>query len=199
MNRGEKAILIGLIAAVLIAFTGFLDTCDSIDNSVLRLHILANSDSEEDQLVKLKVRDRLLSEVPEMFSESENKSSAIIEAEKHIGEIKQVIASELKENGAEYSFDVEIVDGMYFENREYDGFTMPAGFYSALRITLGNAEGQNWWCVMYPPLCNNSAVKEEAFNEKQKAVLSANSQYEIKFKVCEIYSKAKNKIKKWFS
>lgn len=199
MNRGEKAILIGLVAAVLIAFTGFFDTCDSIDDNVLRLHILANSDSEEDQFLKLKVRDRLLRDVPEMFSKAESKSSAITEAEKHMDEIKQTIEDELRENGAEYGFSVQIVDGMYFENREYDGFTMPAGIYSALRICLGNAEGQNWWCVMYPPLCNCSAIKEEAFDKKQTAVLSANSDYEIKFKVCEIYSKAKKKLKKWFS
>lgn len=183
----------------MLAFTGFADTCDSIDDSVLRLHILANSDSEEDQTVKLKVRDRLLSEVPEMFVSAEDKSSAISQAEMHLDEIKEVIGSVLDENGAEYSFDAEIVEGMYFENREYDGFTMPAGFYSALRITLGEAEGQNWWCVMYPPLCNGSAVKtEDAFNEKQTAVLSANSDYEIKFKVCEWFNKAKRSIEKWF-
>lgn len=199
VNRGEKAVLIGLSVAILLSFTGFAKTCEEIEDNVLRLHILANSDSEEDQRVKLAVRDRLLEDVPELFQEAEDRESAVEAARCTIDKIRDVVADELAVQGADYGFDVEIAENMYFEVREYDGFTMPAGFYSALRITLGRAEGKNWWCVMYPPLCSSAAVKtEEAFDRGQNGVLTANSDYEIKFKFCEILYRAGDTIKKWF-
>ena len=185
-NRAEKAVLIGLVLAICFSFVGFADTCDDIDDSVLRLHILADSDSEEDQRVKLAVRDRLLSDVPQLFADASDRTSAIAAAKEQLVAIRETVADELKKQGATYSFTVEIVDDMYFEQREYDGFTMPAGHYAALRILLGSGEGHNWWCVMYPPLCGSSACRtKDAFPAKQNKVVSSNGKYEIKFKLYE--------------
>lgn len=187
MNKLEKAILMGLILTIGLSMVSFADTCNEINDRVLRLHILANSDSEEDQLVKLAVRDKLLQDVPELFEEAEDKETAIAAATACIGKIEESIRSSLTEQGVEAVFAVEIVENQYFDQREYDTFTMPAGYYAALRVTLGEGAGQNWWCVMYPPLCGKAARAsvEESFTDRQSRLLSSDGKFEIKFRLYE--------------
>jgi len=188
-NRAEKAVLTGFLLAALLSFVGFADTCDALDDNVLRLHILAESDSAEDQRVKLAVRDRLLAESDFLFADAVDCPSAKAAATEKLPQIRLLVADELKKQGATYSFTVEIVESMYFEQREYENFTMPAGEYAALRIVLGKGEGHNWWCVMFPPLCTSAACKTEAIPAKQNKVISQNGKYEIKFKVYEWISR----------
>lgn len=187
MNRLEKAILIGLVMAMCLSMVSFADTCEAIDDRVLRLHILANSDSQEDQTVKLNVRDRLLQDVLELFCEATDKDSAVISAEDQMEKIFRSVSDSLAAQGVSYGFTVEIVDSMYFDQREYDTFTMPAGYYAALRITLGEGEGQNWWCVMYPPLCGRTATAtiEDSFPAEQSRLLSSDGKFEIRFRLYE--------------
>ena len=148
----EISVAVGLVVSMIFSIIGFSADCREIRNNVIRLHILANSDSEEDQRVKLLVRDTLLSCGSELFCGTVNKENA----SEYLAEEKDVLirkANEvLAQNGFDYKADMFLTEE-YFTTREYENFTLPAGEYLALKVILGKGEGHNWWCVMFPPLC----------------------------------------------
>lgn len=198
----EKALLIGFVIAILFSFTSFTAfaaQCEQIPNEVFRLHVLANSDSEEDQALKLKVRDRLLDETGTLFSECTTKEEAMSAAKANIAYLEQVAQDEIYKQGYTYGVTVE-VENIFFDNRQYDDITMPAGNYDALRVLIGEGAGQNWWCVLFPAMCLPAAEKREGMPElddvltdEQMSAVEGN-QYEVKFKTVEIYES----IKSWF-
>ena len=198
----EKALLIGFVIAILFSFTSFTAfaaQCEQIPNEVFRLHVLANSDSEEDQALKLKVRDRLLDETGELFSECTTKEEAMSTAKANISYLEQVAQDEIYKQGYTYDVTVE-VENTFFNNRQYDDITMPAGNYDALRVLIGEGAGQNWWCVLFPAMCLPAAEKREGMPElddvltdEQMSAVEGN-QYEVKFKTVEIYES----IISWF-
>ena len=198
----EKALLIGFVIAILFSFTSFTAfaaQCEQIPNEVFRLHVLANSDSEEDQVLKLKVRDRLLKETGELFSECTTKEEAMSTAKANIVYLEQVAQDEIYKQGYTYDVTVE-VENIFFNNRQYDDITMPAGNYDALRVLIGEGTGENWWCVLFPAMCLPAAEKRDGMPElkdvltdEQMSVVEGN-QYEVKFKTVEIYES----IKSWF-
>lgn len=198
----EKALLIGFVIAILFSFTSFTAfaaQCEQIPNEVFRLHVLANSDSEEDQALKLKVRDRLLKETGELFSECTTKEEAMSTAKANIAYLEQVAQDEIYKQGYTYDVTVE-VENIFFNNRQYDDITMPAGNYDALRVLIGEGTGENWWCVLFPAMCLPAAEKRDGMPElkdvltdEQMSVVEGN-QYEVKFKTVEIYES----IKSWF-
>lgn len=198
----EKALLIGFVIAILFSFTSFTAfaaQCEQIPNEVFRLHVLANSDSEEDQALKLKVRDRLLDETGELFNECTTKEEAMSTAKANIAYLEQVAQDEIYKQGYTYGVTVE-VENIFFNNRQYDDITMPAGNYDALRVLIGEGAGQNWWCVLFPAMCLPAAEKREGMPElddvltdEQMSAVEGN-QYEVKFKTVEIYES----IKSWF-
>ena len=154
----KKIILIIALTIGTVLFTGlgcfmvFAERCEDVRGEVLRLHIPANSDSPEDQAVKLRVRDMVLDEFGSRFSECPELALAEEQAALLIPEIEERCTEYLRENGFSYSARAELVT-MYFTTREYDRLILPAGEYRALRITLGSGEGHNWWCVIFPQLC----------------------------------------------
>ena len=172
-----------------------------IQNSVFRLHVLANSDSEDDQNLKYKVRDNLLKYMNEICGNCKTKQEAITLVEEHKEEFKQIALDTIKEEG--YSYDVNINIGNFeFPTKYYGDISLPAGFYDALRVEIGEAKGQNWWCVMFPPLCfvdissgvvpeESKELIEENLNEEEFALVSDNSNGEIqfKFKLLEFFNK----------
>ena len=148
----ESIVLAGLMFSMVnAAVRRTVSASAQIKTDTLRLHIIANSDSDFDQELKLKVRDRVLEYTGELFAEVSGKTEAEALAEYSSDEIKNIAEDVIAENGADYSVSVEITN-MWFETRSYDGFTLPAGDYDAVRIIIGAGEGHNWWCVMYPPL-----------------------------------------------
>ncbi|MCM1316034.1 MAG: stage II sporulation protein R [Prevotella sp.] len=159
---------------------------DNLRSSVLRLHILAESDSERDQNLKLKVRDEILKSG--ILDGAENLSDAENIAREKIPEIIRISEKTLQENGCNLPVSAEITD-MHFDERVYGNITMPAGDYKALRIKIGSAHGHNWWCVMYPPLCLPAAceVKENPettavfFNEKENDIMKKPEKYRVRF------------------
>lgn len=118
---------------------------------VFRLHVIANSDSEGDQAVKLQVRDAVIQALGEMDG-AQDREQAEAYAARHLDELIAAANRVLAENGFDYSAAAEI-GSFDFPEKEYGGVTFPAGEYRALRVTLGQAQGQNWWCVLFPPLC----------------------------------------------
>lgn len=186
MKINEKALDIALLAgaatAILIAIiTGFVKNCEEMQDKAFRLHILANSDSAADQQLKYEVRDYILSDLSYIFYSCETKDETKRLAERNIGLINDKINDYLKLDGCEYSA-VCTVEKCSFGTRKYGDYTLPAGEYDALKITLGKGEGHNWWCVLFPSLCisavSDSAVLPERTlykEEKQKAQLTADS------------------------
>lgn len=190
------AILVGLVFSIIISSVSvFADTCDDIRHDVLRLHILANSDTQADQQLKLAVRDEILSMDNQLFSEATNLASAKTIAACKIDEIKGAAEREIKAHGYNYNVSIELKN-MYFSTREYDNFTLPAGKYDALRITIGEGKGKNWWCVLYPPLCIPASSKKAEIDDvltgAQTEIVENKSKYKFEFAAVEIYEKLKN-------
>ena len=166
IGRLEMAALIGLVITLGVSsVTGFMQDCTEIRQEVLRIHILADSDQEADQAVKLQVRDAVLEAINQDFSGDGTLEGTIACLEGEMDHIEETANEVLAEAGMLYQAKAELTE-MYFTTREYERngstFSMPAGRYQALRITLGSGEGHNWWCVAYPPMCIDAAVEGEA-------------------------------------
>lgn len=187
MKRIELAIAIGLLCTILLtSFTGFAQQCEEIREEVVRLHILANSDSAQDQRLKLAVRDAILEQTEEFFRQSQSKEQAEALAEQHIEEIRAIAKREIVRQGYDYDVTARIIN-RYFETRVYDGFTMPAGYYDALQLEIGSGEGKNWWCVMFPPMCIPAATADSGMELEDKIRnLGETPQYQPAFAVVEV-------------
>jgi len=196
MRKFELAMLIGMIVAVFSAgFCSFAEDYADITDTVFRLHILANSDSDEDQTLKLKVRDAILEECSFIFENCENAEQSAAAAEKNMELIKSTAEKVIDENNYNYSVNCEITE-MHFDERVYETVTMPAGEYLALRITIGEAAGRNWWCVMFPPLCIPVATENiedyGIFSDEELEMLESPETYECRFYILELLDRLKN-------
>ena len=181
------ALVISFAFTFAISFSGFAAESADIRAKTLRLHILANSDTEEDQALKLAVRDRIIAETDELFSASAEREDAKEQIRQRMPQIQRIAMDEV--SGYGYSVNIEFVN-MFFTTRTYDGVTLPAGKYDALRVVIGAGEGQNWWCVLYPPLCLPSAsggVIDDVLDEGEREVVESSPKYEVRFKVVELW------------
>lgn len=192
MKLIEISMVIGIILTVTLScLMQFKSTYDDLQENVLRMHILANSDSEEDQALKLKVRDALLENSDEIFGDCSNIEEAETYVKEKLDLIQDIAEEVIQENGYDYSVKAQVVN-MEFDDRVYDDLTMPRGFYDAIRITIGEAEGHNWWCVMYPAMCvpaasenDNNNVASDYFDSNTMDMLENHNKYELKFKCVE--------------
>ena len=195
MKGIETILFLGIIFTML---TSMINRTAAIGNEVrsetLRLHIIANSDSEEDQSLKLKVRDAVLESTGELFAEVSGKTEAVTAAKYSSDDIKLIAETVIKENGFDYDVQVEVTE-MWFETRSYDGFTLPAGDYDAVRIIIGEGEGKNWWCVMYPALCIPGA-EESIEKYGNNSGFITGSSIEIRFKIIEFIENIKQLLEK---
>ena len=190
------SVLTALIFAMVISMVPFEAACEDLRENVLRLHIIANSDSKEDQALKIKVRNRILEESLDCFSECSNVDEAIITADINLNVLKNIAREVVKEEGFDYEVDVSIGNSD-FDTRVYDEFTLPAGNYKSLIVKLGNANGKNWWCVIFPSVCvpaaTNSSLSESVGKEGVEIAENA-PKYEMKFKIVEWYEQIKKMI-----
>lgn len=158
---------------------------DSIASSLVRLHVLAHSDSAEEQALKLRVRDAVLEYI-----------SPKLEAAKSTAEARNILKEELEQiglaaSGAAEGRSVSISLGSeHYTTKAYEGFRLPAGRYESLRVVLGEGEGANWWCIVFPPVCL-SAVQAEpvaaAMNKQDYAMLCSQEGWELRFKTVELW------------
>jgi stage II sporulation protein R len=171
----DIALLIGLVLTLLVSdFTAFKQNYDNLQKDVLRMHILANSDSKQDQAVKLKVRDELLKNSEILFEGCDTMEELTARANDVKDKIVEIANGVLAENGFSYTASCEVTN-MEFDDRVYGELTMPAGEYEAVRVTLGNADGKNWWCVMYPPLCIPYVTGFEEIEKPEKDTENTNN------------------------
>ena len=187
-----KSLCIAFVLTVIYSTLPFEAECTEISKETFRLHILANSDSENDQALKIKVRDRVLEYTEDLFNDAKSKIDAEKVIAENIQDINNVAYAEILNNGYNYPVKTEITN-MYFTTRYYDNYTLPSGMYDALRITIGNGKGHNWWCVMYPTICVSPVEEKdekakEAFEEKQYDIVT-NTKLQYKFKIVEIFEK----------
>lgn len=195
MKRLHTAVILGLILAICFGSQGeFAQRLHNLEHSVLRLHILADSDSEEDQALKYKVRDALLEASGELFGGCTTLPEMQERAREQLHTIELLAQKVLLENGCTDSVTAEVTE-MDFPVKQYEKLTMPAGNYCALRILIGEAEGQNWWCVMYPPLCLPAGTEtpEGWFDAETADMLENPEQYEVKFKCVEWFRQLRQK------
>ncbi|WP_040195518.1 stage II sporulation protein R [Candidatus Soleaferrea massiliensis] len=191
MKKLEIALLIGIILTVWLgSIKGFADDCSDIRANTVRLHILANSDSVSDQELKVKVRDRILADCDGLFENVDSKTDAKTAIGESEEQIKALAEDEIQKNGYDYAVEIEYVN-MYFDTKQYTDYTLPAGKYDALRIKIGEAEGHNWWCVMFPPLClpaaENVVKPGDVLSTGAMGVITSNPQVEYRFKIVEIF------------
>lgn len=190
-------VIISLIISIILSNISFASACEYVRENVLRLHILAASDSEADQTLKLKVRDALLKEGADIFDGSVDIDSAEEKIRPKIPFLESVAHRIINENG--YDYDVKItLKREFFKTRTYGKTTLPAGRYLALRVIIENGEGHNWWCVMFPPLCLPAAVgadTEAVLGKKGTRLVSKNPKYEPRFKIVEIIEELRNDIR----
>lgn len=193
-----KSVFTAFVLSFIITQTFFTAQCEEIPENILRLHILANSDSEEDQELKIKVRDHILESAEELFKNANNKTEAVHITRTNLKRIVDDAQQYVYSLGYAYKVSGEIVQDMYFNTRQYDNFTLPAGRYDAFRIIIGKGEGHNWWCVMFPPMCfamaEDNSDLAQVLTEEQMDIAENETKYEYKFKIVEIYNELKEKL-----
>lgn len=195
----EASVLAALFIACILNVSSFSEECRNIRTKMLRMHVIANSDSAEDQELKLKVRDAVLAEGKEIFDGSvtaeEAKDKILPETER----LRKAALDVIEKEGFEY--DVKITVGNeYFNTRTYDNsVTLPAGYYTAVKVIIGEGDGHNWWCVMFPPMCLPAAVKEcelsDVLEKEEVEIVEGGDKYSFKFKIVEIFEKISEKLK----
>lgn len=195
-NYTLKRILVLLFLLTLFIFISAISYVTAVSkdiaDSVFRLHVIANSDSKEDQELKIQVRDELLSYMNTLAKDCSSKEEVVELAKEHQEEFKQIAEQTISKNGFSYPVTIEIGDSD-FPTKTYGDIALPAGTYEALRVQIGEAKGQNWWCVMFPPLCfvdvSSGVVPDESkeeikesLNEEEYSLISQTDDNKINFK-----------------
>ena len=177
-----------MIVAIVISVNDFDSKCENIENSIFRLHVIANSDSNIDQEIKLKVRDAILEKGHELFADKNSKQQAEETVQKNLTLFRKIAEETIRKNGFDYDVTAEIGKSK-FPAKTYGNTTLPAGEYDALRIILGEGKGKNWWCIMFPPLCL-SAAREKVeldgiLSDGEIELVDSNPRFEMRFWIVE--------------
>ena len=190
LKRWELALMLGLLVAV-IGGSWLGREQQALADSVIRFHVIANSDSEADQALKLAVRDRVLVKAEEIYPENATLEQAREALEGQLGVLAAAGRAVVEEQGYDYPVTAQLTD-CWFPTNEYEGFALPAGNYTALRVTIGEGKGQNWWCVAFPPLCLGAASEtveqalEAGYFTPDQGALVTGEGYVLKFKALEL-------------
>ena len=187
----QLSVVLALLICCVANISAFSNQCDGIRNKMLRMHVIANSDSEEDQELKLKVRDAVLIKGKEIFDGSVTADEAEQRIKPYINLLERAAKETILNEG--YNYDVKVtVQDEYFRTRTYNNsVTLPAGYYTAVKVVIGEGKGQNWWCIMFPPMCLPAADAEcninDVLNSHENNIVSNGKKYKLKFKFVEIY------------
>ncbi len=196
-RKVEISLAIGIVTSIIFSVFSFAQTSAQIRESVLRLHVIANSDVSVDQNLKLAVRDAIINEGSLIFDGSINVDNAVERITPEIENITEIAEKVIKNYGFEYNVEVSI-DEEYFETRTYENVTLPAGKYLSLIVRIGEGKGKNWWCVMFPPMCVSAAdendVLKTVLSEEEIKLVNKKPEYEPRFKIIELYEKFRNKL-----
>ncbi len=192
LKTWEIALMFGLLIAV-VAGSWLGREQKELADSVIRFHVIANSDSQADQALKLAVRDRVLARAEAIYPENATLDEAQAALEGHLNLLAAAGREVVEEQGYDYPVSASLED-CWFPTREYEGFALPAGNYTALRVIIGEGKGRNWWCVAFPPLCVGAAsetvdqaLEAGHFTPDQGALVTGDGEgYVLKFKAMEL-------------
>lgn len=197
LKRWELALLFGVLC-ILAAGSWLGEEQQELADSVIRFHVIANSDSREDQALKLAVRDRVLEQAQAVYPENATLPQARAALEGALDQLAQAGQAVVEEQGYDYQVTARM-EQCWFPTKEYNGFALPAGEYTALRVVIGEGQGQNWWCVAFPPLCLgaagetvDTAAQAGYFTPEQVSLVTEeNTGYVLKFKGMELLGELK--------
>ena len=197
----ELALLLAL-AVTLLWGAWSLHRQDDLQEKMIRLHVIANSDSDADQTLKLCVRDAVLCRAEEILRQSADMTEARARLRESLPAIGDAAAQELAAQGSGYAVSVSLED-TEFPRKTYDGFALPAGEYLALRVVIGAGEGRNWWCVVYPPLCTAAACELEGVAleggmtaDDLSLMTGENAGYVLRFRSLELWERLRQLLGK---
>ncbi len=191
MKKSEISIIGGLFLALAISF--FTDSnfqADSIRKQTLRLHVIAQDDSAYSQQVKTQVKDVMVNTAASLYCRAKNYHEAVQITQDNLDYLQQIADNTLENLGAGYKSQCSI-EQFYFDTTEYEDFTMPRGVYTALTVRLGDAQGKNWWCVVYPTLCISTGGQYE---DDDSNTFIETDNFRLKFKTVELWQKMMNLI-----
>ena len=194
-----ELLLLTAVGVFLLSGALSLQTQSALADKVVRLHVLANSDSEADQSLKLTVRDAVLAETEVLLEGVENRDTAAQVLRAQLPQLRRTAERTKAEQGSHYPVEVRL-ETAEFPTKTYDGFALPAGEYLALRVLIGEAAGQNWWCVVFPPLCSAAAseVGETAvaagMSGEQVRLITEEEGYVLKFKCVELWQQLRSRF-----
>lgn len=197
----ELALLLALAVTILWGAAS-LGQQEELGRKVIRLHVIANSDSPEDQALKLRVRDRVLARAQEILEQSADMAQAEQALTAALPELTREARETLAAEGCAQPVQARL-EPAEFPTKDYDGFSLPAGKYLALRVIIGQGAGQNWWCVVFPPLCTAAAsdvpavALDAGLTDQEVALITeADEGYILKFKSVELWQTLKAKLAK---
>lgn len=189
LRRWESALLIGLACAMLWASALGAEQ-DALADKVVRLHVVANSDSEADQTLKLQVRDAILADAASELA-GLSREEALEQLTQDLPRLGKIAAQTVGEQGYDYPVTVSLKEER-FPTKRYDDFALPAGEYMALRVQIGSGEGHNWWCVVFPPLCMGSVEEAAELDDRDRALITGETEgYVVKFRAMELWEEFK--------
>ena len=198
---GEVSLLLAL-AVTMVWGAWSLQEQDALQEKVIRLHVIANSDSQEDQALKLEVRDRVLERATALLEQSSDMLDAKVRLENALPAIETAAQEEISAQGYDYTVSARL-EQTEFPTKLYDGFSLPSGEYLALRVVIGEGAGENWWCVVYPPLCMTAAtdLQETALTmglgeEDISLMTEENTGYVLKFRSVELWENLRQWLQK---
>lgn len=210
LKKWELALILSFFVTLTYA-SAAENTVNDIADNMVRLHIIANSNTDDDQALKLKVRDKVLIYVSNLIKDADSKQEVDGIIENSLSSINIVAEDEIRANGYNYNA-VTTFEREYFPTKYYDNFKLPSGIYKGLKIKIANASGENWWCVVYPSICIGYAsdfdeqfenpditfdkkIESAGITSDEKDFITGDD-YEIKFKTAEIFANVKNSLNK---
>ena len=201
LKKIEIALLVGLVAALLWGAWSASQQ-DALSRKMIRLHVIANSDTQEDQALKLQVRDEILTQATAILEASADMVEAQDVLYASLGELQQTAEAEVRAAGYDYRVSARL-EKTEFPLKTYDGFALPSGQYLALRIVIGDGAGENWWCVVFPPLCTAAATEWEetaadgGLAEEDISLITGETEgYVLKFRSLELWERFRQWLKK---
>lgn len=192
LRQAQKLIIAATTIVFFLGITGFAAKCEDIQKSVLRLHVIANSDSNCDQELKLKVRDAVLQSGKEIFTGSGDRISAEKKILENSDAILKAARGVIKDEGYDYDVRLEITDDN-FPTKTYGDTTLPAGRYRAVKIVIGEGKGHNWWCVMFPALCIPGASEDvsidDVLTDSETKFVKSDPEIDVRFRIVDVFDK----------
>ena len=193
----KRLMILALIAGAFYLGSVYADKVE-LQSQVLRLHVVANSDNAEDQAVKLKVRDALIAELSPLLEQVDSKEEAQALIGDMLTRLEEVANEVLESSGFSQQAKVTL-DRENFDTRVYDTFSLPAGIYDSLRVTIGEGEGQNWWCVVFPSLCVPAATEQvedvavgAGFSDNLSGAITGKQEYQVRFFLLDFLGQVEN-------